>query len=75
MLTLARPCNATCIAFHSPDEVLPVPGRKGFFTSKSDGIHNFFSTNDTFTTDAGPVCVPAGPSSAQTGQFRIIGQR
>ena len=54
----------------------PVGGRNGFtyhlqelaffswfFSSQSTGIHDWFSNNDTFTTDAGPACV----SSASGG--------
>jgi hypothetical protein len=66
----------------------PIGGRNGFtyhlqeltffswfFTSKSIGIDGFFSDNDTFTTDAGPVCVPASSSSGQRSPILIIGQK
>jgi hypothetical protein len=45
-----------------------------FFTSKSIGIHGWFSDNDTFTTDAGPVCVPMSSGTGQSSPVRIIGQ-
>jgi hypothetical protein len=37
-----------------------------FYSSNSTGIHDWFSDNDTFTTDAGPVCVPAAGASGNT---------
>ena len=63
----------------------PIGGRNGFtyhlqelaffswfFTSQSDGIHGWFSTNGTFLTDAGPVCTTSTGASAQKGAFQII---
>jgi hypothetical protein len=60
----------------------PIGGRNGFtyhlqelaffswfFSSHSTGIHGWFSDNDTFTTDAGPVCVPAGGGSGGLRQI------
>jgi len=60
----------------------PVGGRNGFtyhlqelaffswfYSSNSTGIHDWFSDNDTLTTDAGPVCVP---SAAGSGNIRRI---
>jgi hypothetical protein len=57
----------------------PIGGRNGFtyhlqelaffswfYSSNSTGIHDWFSDNDTFTTDAGPVCVPASGASGNT---------
>jgi hypothetical protein len=57
----------------------PIGGRNGFtyhlqelaffswfYSSNSTGIHDWFSDNDTFTTDAGPVCVPAAAGSGNT---------
>jgi hypothetical protein len=57
----------------------PIGGRNGFtyhlqelaffswfYSSNSTGIHDWFSDNDTFTTDAGPVCVPAAAASGNT---------
>ena len=57
----------------------PIGGRNGFtyhlqelaffswfYSSQSAGIHGWFSDNDTFTTDAGPACVPAASSSGNT---------
>ncbi len=57
----------------------PIGGRNGFtyhlqelaffswfYSSNSTGIHDWFSDNDTFTTDAGPVCVPASSGSGNT---------
>jgi hypothetical protein len=41
-----------------------------FYSSHSTGIHGWFSDNDTFTTDAGPACVPA--SSASTALRPIV---
>lgn len=65
----------------------PIGGRNGFtyhlqelaffswfFTSKSIGIHGWFSDNDTFTTDAGPVCVSSA-SATNGGKIRPIGQK
>jgi hypothetical protein len=65
----------------------PIGGRNGytyhlqelaffswFFTSESIGIHGWFSDNDTFTSDAGPVCVPSA-SAASGGRIRPIGQK
>jgi hypothetical protein len=65
----------------------PIGGRNGytyhlqelaffswFFTSESIAIHGWFSDNDTFTSDAGPVCVPAA-SAASGGRIRPIGQK
>jgi hypothetical protein len=62
----------------------PVGGRNGFtyhlqeltffswfYSSDSTGIHDWFSDNDTFTTDAGPVCVP-GPGSTGGGTRPIV---
>jgi len=43
-----------------------------FFTSQSIGIHGWFSDNDTFTTDAGPVCVSTASSTARgSGTYQI----
>ena len=66
----------------------PIGGRNGFtyhlqeltffswfFDSKSIGIHGWFSNNDTFTTDAGPACVPAGGSGGATSPIRVIGSK
>ncbi|MGH9748241.1 MAG: hypothetical protein ACRD59_19265 [Candidatus Acidiferrales bacterium] len=63
----------------------PIGGRNGFtyhlqelaffswfYTSQSAGIHGWFSDNDTFTTDAGPVCVP---TSSGGGNVRPIGHK
>ena len=57
----------------------PIGGRNGFtyhlqelaffswfYSSNSTGVHGWFSDNDTFTTDAGPVCVPAAAGSGNT---------
>jgi len=57
----------------------PIGGRNGFtyhlqelaffswfYSSQSVGIHGWFSDNDTFTTDAGPACVPAASGSGNT---------
>ena len=57
----------------------PIGGRNGFtyhlqelaffswfYSSNSTGIHDWFSDNDTFTTDAGPVYVPAAAGSGNT---------
>jgi hypothetical protein len=65
----------------------PIGGRNGytyhlqelaffswFFTSESIGIHGWFSDNDTFTSDAGPVCVPSA-SAASGGRIRPIGPK
>ena len=63
----------------------PIGGRNGFtyhlqelaffswfFTSQSIGIHGWFSDNDTFTTDAGPVCVSTASSTARgSGTYQI----
>ena len=46
-----------------------------FYSSQSIGIHGWFSNNDTFTTDAGPACVPAGGSGGSTAPIRIIGSK
>jgi hypothetical protein len=46
-----------------------------FYSSQSIGIHGWFSNNDTFTTDAGPACVPAGGSGGATAPIRIIGSK
>jgi len=66
----------------------PVGGRNGFtynlqelaffswfYSSKSTAIHGWFSDNNTFTSDAGPVCVPAPASSTGKGMIRAIGQK
>jgi hypothetical protein len=66
----------------------PVGGRNGFtyhlqelaffswfFSSQSTGIHGWFSDNDTFTTDAGPVCVPAASSTGKGAPVRAIGHK
>jgi len=66
----------------------PIGGRNGFtyhlqelaffswfFSSQSTGIHGWFSDNDTFTTDAGPVCVSSSSSTGKGGTIREIGQR
>jgi hypothetical protein len=66
----------------------PIGGRNGFtyhlqelaffswfFSSQSIGIHGWFSDNDTFTTDAGPVCVSSSSSTGKGGTIRAIGQR
>jgi hypothetical protein len=37
-----------------------------FYSSQSTGIHGWFSDNDSFTTDAGPVCVPAPSGGGNT---------
>src|SRR5580765_482383 len=43
-----------------------------FFDSKSIGIHRWFSDNDTFTTDAGPVCVTtAASTTGLVGTYQI----
>lgn len=60
----------------------PVGGRNGFnynlqelaffswfFSSNSTAIHGWFSDNNTFTSDAGPVCVPASSSTARAGSM------
>jgi hypothetical protein len=60
----------------------PIAGRNGytyhlqelaffswFFSSQSTGVGGFFSDNDTFTTDAGPVCVAAASSTARPGSM------
>lgn len=65
----------------------PIGGRNGFtynlqelaffswfFSSKSIAIHGWFSDNNTFTSDAGPVCVPAA-SATTGGTIRPIGQK
>jgi hypothetical protein len=64
----------------------PIGGRNGFtyhlqelaffswfFSSQSIGIHGWFSDNDTFTTDAGPVCVPASSGTGKGGGLYHIG--
>jgi hypothetical protein len=40
-----------------------------FFASPSVGIHGWFSDNDTFTTDAGPVCVSAAGATGSHQPF------
>jgi hypothetical protein len=63
----------------------PIGGRNGFtyhlqelaffswfFDSKSIGIHGWFSDNDTFITDAGPVCVtPPASGTGLVGTYQI----
>jgi hypothetical protein len=62
----------------------PIGGRNGFtyhlqelaffswfFTSQSIGIHRWFSDNDTFTTDAGPICVSASSTGKAGGAYQI----
>lgn len=63
----------------------PVGGRNGFtyhlqelaffswfFTSNSVGIHGWFSDNDTFTTDAGSVCVPTpGSGGGDVATYQV----
>lgn len=66
----------------------PIGGRNGFtynlqelaffswfFSSKSIAIHGWFSDNNTFTSDAGPACVPAASSSTGHVGIRQIGQK
>jgi hypothetical protein len=66
----------------------PIAGRNGFtyhlqelaffswfFSSRSTGLGGFFSNNDTFTTDAGPACVPASNSTAKGGGLYHIGSK
>jgi hypothetical protein len=46
-----------------------------FFSSHSTAVHGWFSNNNTFTTDAGPVCVSAASSTGKGGGLRHIGQQ
>jgi hypothetical protein len=46
-----------------------------FFASPSVGIHGWFSDNGTFLSDAGPVCVPAPPSSGAVQNLGVIPPR
>ena len=43
-----------------------------FYTSKSVGIHGWFSNNGTFLTSAGPVCVPAPSNSVSMPPTSLI---